>query len=104
MSDVPSNRFIAAKRAHSRKWNVAVVAVVFCVWGSLAGLARLPDTTASEMSALAARFKFALQTLPPNPIPAGGVTFPVNKTAAHMGFYFFQIGASAALGDLDGDG
>jgi hypothetical protein len=48
--------------------------------------------------------KFSLQTLPPNPIPAGGVTFPVNKTSAHMGFYFYQIGASAALGDLDGDG
>ena len=30
--------------------------------------------------------------------------FPVNKTAAHMQFYFYQIGASAALGDVDGDG
>jgi enediyne biosynthesis protein E4 len=104
MSDVPSSRITAAKGVPSRKWNVAVVAVVFCVWGSLAGLARLPDATSGETSELATRFKFSLQTLPPNPIPAGGVTFPVNKTAAHMGFYFYQIGASAALGDLDGDG
>jgi hypothetical protein len=37
-------------------------------------------------------------------MPAGGVVFPVNKTASHMRFYFYQIGESATLGDLDGDG
>ena len=77
---------------------------MFCVCGSLAGLARLPGPSGNDRAELSGRFKFALQTLPPNPIPAGGVLFPVNKTAAHMGFYFYQIGASAALGDLDGDG
>lgn len=56
------------------------------------------------MATLAARFKFSLQTIPPNPMPPGGAVFPVNKTATHMGFYFYQVGASAALGDLDGDG
>ncbi|HTQ78800.1 MAG TPA: VCBS repeat-containing protein, partial [Thermoanaerobaculia bacterium] len=42
--------------------------------------------------------------LPPAPMPAGGVAFPVNPRARHMQFYLYQIGASAALGDLDGDG
>src|ERR1043166_22897 len=99
-----SNRPASGRKASRRTYNLTVVVAVFCVWGSLAGLARLPDPLPGETAGLAARFKFALHTLPPNPIPAGGVAFPVNKTAAHMGFYLYQIGASAALGDLDGDG
>ncbi|HXT20018.1 MAG TPA: VCBS repeat-containing protein, partial [Thermoanaerobaculia bacterium] len=77
---------------------------VFIVVGALAALARLPDDTPGEVERLASKFRFEWQTLPPVPIPAGGVVFPVNKTAAHMQFYFYQVGASAALGDLDGDG
>jgi hypothetical protein len=77
---------------------------VFGVVGALALLARLPDPPPGEAARLAARFRFAVQPLPPVPIPAGGVVFPVNKSAAHMQFYFYQIGASAALGDLEGDG
>jgi enediyne biosynthesis protein E4 len=77
---------------------------VFGVVGALALLARLPDPQPGEAARLAARFRFAVQPLPPVPIPAGGVVFPVNKSASHMQFYFYQIGASAALGDLDGDG
>jgi hypothetical protein len=83
---------------------LAVLLTVFSVVGSLAALARLPDPPAGEAARLAAHFKFERQTLPPNPIPAAGVVFPVNKTAAHMQFYVYQIGTSAALGDLDGDG
>src|SRR4051812_39724541 len=104
MSDIPSSQPASGKKVLSRKWNVTVAVVVFCVCGSLAVLAKLPDPTGNETAELAARFKFALHTISPNPVSAGGVVFPVNKTAAHMGFYFYQIGASAALGDLDGDG
>jgi hypothetical protein len=43
-------------------------------------------------------------TLPPVPPPAGGASFGINQTAKHMKFYFMQVGESAALGDLDGDG
>ena len=28
----------------------------------------------------------------------------MNKTATHMQYYYYQVGESAALGDLDGDG
>lgn len=84
--------------------NLPVLLAVFGVTGALAALARLPGPPAGEAARLASRFQLAVQTLPAVPIPSGGVVFPVNKTAAHMQFYFYQIGASAALGDLDGDG
>ncbi|HEY0098918.1 MAG TPA: VCBS repeat-containing protein [Pyrinomonadaceae bacterium] len=77
---------------------------VFVVVGALSVFAKLPTPPPAETARLAARFQFAWQTLPPAPIPAGGVVFPVNKTAKHMQFYFYQVGASAALGDLDGEG
>jgi hypothetical protein len=91
-------------RAPKRKQNVQVLLAVFGVVGVLAGFSRLPDPPSGEAARLSDHFKFAWQLLPPVPIPAGGVVFPVNKSAAHMQFYFYQIGASAALGDLDGDG
>jgi hypothetical protein len=87
-----------------KRQNFQVVLTVFCVIGTLAGLSRLPSPAPGEVASLAAHFHFTRQLLPPVPIPAGGVVFPVNKTATHMQYYFYQIGASAALGDLDGDG
>jgi enediyne biosynthesis protein E4 len=92
------------KRVPPRKQNVQVVCAVVGVVGVLAGFARLPDPPSGEAARLATRFQFASQMLPPAPAPAGGAVFPVNKTATHMQFYFYQIGASAALGDVDGDG
>ena len=87
-----------------RHRSLPVVLTVFGVVGALAALARIPDEPAAEVERLAAHFRFDWQTLPPVPMPPGGVVFPINKTAAHMPFYIYQIGASAALGDLDGDG
>jgi len=95
---------MADKKVPQRKYNVQVLLAVFGIAGVLAGFARLPDPPAGEPDTLAARFRFAWQILQPPPAPPGGVVFPVNKTAAHMKFYLYQIGSSAALGDLDGDG
>ena len=81
-----------------------VVLTVLGVVGTLAAFARLPGPPPGEAARLASRFRFAWQRLPPTPMPAGGAVFGINKTATHMQFYFYQIGASAALGDLDGDG
>jgi hypothetical protein len=70
----------------------------------LAFLSRPPSPPPGEAERLASRFQFAWQKLPPAPVPASGVVFPVNQTATHMQLYFYQIGGSAALGDVDGDG
>ncbi len=91
-------------RVQPRHRGLPVILTVVGVVGALAALARIPDPPRAEVERLAAHFRFDWQVLPPVPMPAGGVVFPVNKTAAHMPFYFYQIGASAALGDLDGDG
>jgi hypothetical protein len=91
------------KRIPHRKQNLQVLFAVIGVVGVLAILARLPQPSAAEAERLATQFRFAWQKLPPVPIPEG-VVYPVNKTAAHMQFYFYQVGESAALGDLDGDG
>lgn len=90
--------------APQKKANLPVVIAVVFVTTALAAMARMQHVSNAELLRLAAPFRFDLQALPPVPIPAGGVVFPANKTATHMQFYFYQIGASAALGDLDGDG
>jgi hypothetical protein len=92
-----------AKKILQRKQNLQVVLTVVGVVGVLAVLARLPQPSAAEAASLSTHFHFVAEKLPPVPIPQG-VVYPVNKTAAHMQFYFYQVGESAALGDLDGDG
>jgi hypothetical protein len=92
------------RRITKRKQNIYVVLAVVSVTGLLAAFSRLPSPPPGEVERLASHFKLSWQYLPPAPIPEGGVVFPVNKSAKHMGFYLSQIGASAAFGDLDGDG
>jgi hypothetical protein len=87
-----------------RKQNPQVLLAIFGVVGLLGGLSRVPGPPSGEAARLANRFRFAVETLPRAPIPPGGVVFPVNQTCAHMQLYFYEIGGSAALGDLDGDG
>ena len=87
-----------------RRQNIWIVLAVFSVVGVLAILARPPAPPADEAARLASRFKFAWQTLPAAPMPAGGVVHDVNKTVKHLQYYYYQLGGSAALGDLDGDG
>src|SRR6185295_18988228 len=94
---------VTTKEVPQRRLNFQVLLAVVGVAGTLAVLARLPDPPRGEAARLAARFQFTQQHLPAIPIPAG-VVYPVNKTARHMAFYFYQVGESAALGDLDGDG
>jgi len=91
------------KKPPLRKHNLQVLIAVLGVVGVLAILARLPQPSAAEAARLATHFRFTVKTLPPIPIPAD-VVYPVNSTAKHMQFYFYQVGESAALGDLDGDG
>lgn len=92
------------RKSPQRKQNFQVVLTILAVVSVLAYLSRLPGVPAGEAANLATQFQFAWEEIPQPPTPAGGVVFPVNKTAQHMAFYFYQVGESAALGDLDGDG
>ena len=87
-----------------RHHNIYVIATVALVVGVLGWQSRLPGASRTEVTELAAKFRMKTIALPPVPPPAGGAVYPVNQTAAHMKFYFYQVGQSAALGDLDGDG
>ncbi len=95
---------MADRKIPKRKQNIYVVLAVLSVIGVLAGFSKLPSPPPGEVARLASHFKFDWQYLPPAPIPQGGVVFPVNKSAKHMQLYLNLVGASAALGDLDGDG
>jgi len=72
--------------------------------GTLYLLSQLPSLPSTEAEAIAARFRFEKL---PFPEPAG---FPhktvrqVHPSLAHLSGYLSAIGASAALGDIDGDG
>jgi hypothetical protein len=87
-----------------RHHNIYVIATVGIVVGLLGWQSRLPGASRADVSQLATQFRMKTITLPPVPPPAGGAVYPVNQTATHMQFYFYQVGESAALGDLDGDG
>lgn len=87
-----------------RRQNPQVVITVLAVVGALALLARLPGPSPAEAARLAPRFQFSWQSLPAAPLPPGGVVHEVNQRTRHLHFYLYQLGASAALGDLDGDG
>jgi len=92
------------RKSAQRKQNFQVVLTVVAVVSVLAYLSRLPSVSAGEAASMATQFQFTWEEIPQPPLPPGGVVFPVNKTARHMAFYFYQVGESAALGDLDGDG
>ncbi|HWE49968.1 MAG TPA: VCBS repeat-containing protein [Bryobacteraceae bacterium] len=95
---------MSERKIPKRKQNIPVVIAVLAVVGILAGFSRLPSADPGEVSRLAAHFKFEWQYLPPAPVPEGGVVFPVNKSAKQLRYYLNMVGASAAFGDLDGDG
>ena len=80
-----------------------VIITVLAVVAVLSALARIPDPPAGVTARLASRFRFSVEKLPLVPIPAH-VVYPVNPMAKQMQFYYYQVGESAALGDLDGDG
>ena len=92
------------RKSPQRKQNFQVVLTILAVVSVLAYLSRLPSVSAGETASLATQFQFDWEEIPQPPSPTGEVVFPVNKTARHMAFYFYQVGESAALGDLDGDG
>jgi len=95
---------VTERKIPKRKQNISVIIAVLGVVGIFAGFSRLPSPPPGEVSRLAGHFKLDWQNLPPAPMPPGGVVFPFTQQVKHYGYYLTMIGASAALGDLDGDG
>lgn len=67
------------------------------------GFTKLPTLPEQERAALAARFAFTELPLPEPPGPLGSVR-EVHPSLEHISAWISSVGASVALGDLDGDG
>lgn len=91
-------------RAPSRLRRAATLLVALVLVVALYLLSQFPTLSSAEAEAIAARFRFEKL---PFPEPAG---FPrktvrqVHPSLAHLSAYLSAVGASAALGDIDGDG
>jgi enediyne biosynthesis protein E4 len=88
----------------SRLRRAVTILATLAVVGTLYYLSQLSTLSSTEGDAIAARFRFEKL---PFPEPAG---FPhktvrqVHPSLAHLSAYLSAIGASVALGDIDGDG
>ncbi len=88
----------------SRLRRTVTLLVALVLVGALYLLGQLPTLSSTEAQAIAARFRFEKL---PFPEPAG---FPhktvrqFHPSLAHLSAYLSAVGASAALGDIDGDG
>jgi hypothetical protein len=93
---------VKAINSFLRRHAVPLVALV--VIGGLYGLARLPELSGVERTALAARFHFTRMPLPELPSSLSRSVRPVHPSLEHISAWISAVGAGAALNDLDGDG
>lgn len=84
-----------------RSQSKRVVAIALCL--ITYSLARGPSITESEAASLASSFSFTRQELPQ---AASGLRAerPLDPRLAHLSGWISSVGASVAMGDLDGDG
>lgn len=85
-------------RRHARRL-VALVLIAGLYWS-----ARLPGVTPQERAALAARFGFATLALPEVAGHPRRTVRAVHPSLERISAWISSVGASVALGDLDGDG
>src|SRR5262245_1112999 len=88
----------------SRLRRAVTLLVALVLVGALYLLSQLPTLSSTEAEAIAARFRFEKL---PFPEPAGfhhKTVRQVHPSLAHLSAYLSAVGASAALGDVDGDG
>ncbi|WP_165224018.1 CRTAC1 family protein [Aquisphaera insulae] len=70
----------------------------------LYGLARQPESSGTELSRLAGRFRFVRRPLPEPPGDLSRIVRPVHPSLKRIESWISSVGASVALNDLDGDG
>ena len=88
----------------SRLRRAVTILVTLALVGTLYHLSQLPTLPESQAEAIAARFRFEKFPLPePDGFPRKTVR-EVHPSLAHLSAYISAIGASVALGDVDGDG
>ena len=90
--------------APSRLRRAITILVALVLVGALYHLSQLSTISGTEADAIAARFRFEKLPLPE---PAGFVhktVREVHPSLAHLSAYLSALGASTALGDIDGDG
>lgn len=86
---------------HIRYWIPKIAAIALAM--VFLGLARLPTIEDAERQALASQFRFARMPLAPEPAAARSAR-DVHGSFTHLSAWISSVGASIALGDLDGDG
>jgi len=82
----------------------AVPFVALVVIGALYGLARLPELSGLERTALATRFQFSRMPLPELTSHSVRSVRSVHPSLEHISAWISAVGAGVALNDLDGDG
>jgi hypothetical protein len=88
-------------RLHARHAAVAVLAIVLCVAAGL--LTGNPRASGADAGTLASRFSFAVHDVSSAP-PAAHTLRTVEPQLKHIQAWISAVGASAGLGDLDGNG
>jgi hypothetical protein len=83
---------------------VVTLLVTLALVGALYFLSQLPTLPSTEAEAIAARFRFEKLPLPELAGFPHKTVRQVHPSLAHLSAYFSALGASAALGDIDGDG
>lgn len=89
--------------SHLLRNHAARLTAIILVLG-LYGFARLPQSSASERTALAANFAFSRYTLPGLPARTYRYVRPVNPNLSRISAWISAVGAGVALNDLDDTG
>ncbi len=85
-------------RRHAARLVAAAIILV------LYAMARLPAASRTELTDLAARFRFARQPLPEWPGTPRRTLRPVHPSLERIAPWISSVGAAVALNDVDGDG
>jgi hypothetical protein len=88
----------------SRFRRAVALLVALVVVGTLYLLSQAPTLPATEAKAIAARFRFEKLPFPEMSGFPNKAVRQVHPSLAHLSAYLSAVGASAALGDIDGDG